>query len=84
MMTSLVVAKDTSFGGVYPPGNNVTITNWTFEDMQGKKYTAATGTSYHGAAVPGKMFWTDGLPYLVLGGKQHVNVHFVASMGGQR
>ena len=73
---------DTSFGGVYPAGNNVTITGgWTFEDMQGRPYAASAGAAYHGAAVPGKMLWTRELPYLVLGGEQQVNVHFVAEGG---
>jgi hypothetical protein len=67
----------TSFGGVYPAGNNVTIKGWTFNDMHGRPYTAATGSTWGGKAVPGKMFWMDHKPYLVRGGKQHVNINFI-------
>ena len=33
----------TSFGGVYPPGNQIQIRNWTFQDLNGHPYTATEG-----------------------------------------
>merc|ERR1740133_418836 len=34
----------TSFGGDYPDGNKVTITHWTFQDLDGQAYTPDAGT----------------------------------------
>jgi len=53
--TSMIVFY-TSFGGVYPTDNNVTIKGWTFEDLQGNVYTAATGSM--NKPMIGKMAWT--------------------------
>eukprot|EP01052_Picozoa_sp_SAG31_P040970 SAG31_NODE_6080_length_2180_cov_1.130706_3_plen_89_part_00 len=66
-----------SFGGDYPVGNYVTIKRWAFTDLQGKAYTAASGVAFKGVAVPGKMFWTRGKPYIIPGSnEQKVNIYF--------
>ena len=70
-----------SFGGVYPAHNNVTIDGWTFTDLNGKPYTAADGARWLGKAVAGKMIWTNGKPFVVVGKTQHVNVQFLKGSG---
>ena len=65
----------TSFGGDYPAGNQVTIDGWAFEDLGGRPHTAAEGSAWRGAAVPGRMLWTAGAPYVVNSAEQHVNIH---------
>ena len=70
---------------MYPQGNSVAITNWTFENLSGHPYTAAGG--HLDTPAPQKMVWTksdDGAesvlaPFYVNGDRKKVNVHAVAS-----
>lgn len=72
-----------SFGGKYPEGNSITVTDWTFEDLSGRAYTAAEGSL--NTPAPQKMVWTksnDGAdsvlaPFYVNGDRAKVNVHAV-------
>jgi hypothetical protein len=89
----------TSFGGVYPKGNRIEIRDWTFEDLNGRPYTAAEGVlntpvpACGAEAEPCKMVWTHSdpdkggslAPYYVSGNKQHVNVYTaVGEVGDER
>jgi len=73
----------TSFGGIYPPGNRVTIEGFTFEDLEGEAYTPQNGVIWHGNLVPRKMAWTKTdedkggvvAPYYSPSTKQQVNVY---------
>lgn len=46
-----------SFGAGYPAGNNVTIANWTFENLDGVAYSHESGV-VGSVPVAGKMAWT--------------------------
>ena len=70
----------TSFGGDYPIDNNVTIKNWTFQDLKGNAYTPAEGSM--DVYSPGKMVWTRTAkqalaPFYLPNQKQQVNVHVI-------
>jgi len=67
-----------SFGASYPEGNSIKIEGWTFEDLDGKTYTASEGTT--GSPEAGKMVWTKSetgvvAPYYVNGVKAKINVY---------
>ena len=68
-----------------PPGNNITIDGWRFEDLQSRVYTPAMGT-LGPPGLSGKMAWTKGpgadapvAPYYFPGSTTSggVNVHVV-------
>jgi len=66
----------TSFGANYPYGNRLVLNGWTFTDLNGNKYSAASGSLNY--PQPGKMAWTYSqnavlAPYYISGGSS-VNV----------
>lgn len=67
----------TSFGGSYASGNTVCIRDWSFTDLNGKKYTPVDGSME--VYKPHKMVWTragNGVlaPFYLPSKKQQVNV----------
>ena len=70
------------FGGSYPSGNTVCIRDWSFMDLNGKKYTPLNGSME--VYKPHKMVWTraeNGVlaPFYLPSKKQQVNVKVCAS-----
>ena len=46
----------TSFGGVYGPGNNITLFGWSFTNLEGVVYSPEDGSI--GEPEVGEMAWT--------------------------
>lgn len=77
----------TSFGGSYPAGNNVTIKDWAFQDLDGSMYMPKNGSM--GIYEPGKMVWTESqngpvAPYYLPDKAQEVNVHILQRIPSAR
>ena len=70
--------KWVSFGGSYPPGNQLRISGYRFTDLDGRPYTAANGTTAD-PGLSGRKAWSMSAngklaPFFLPSQTQHVNV----------